>query len=182
MLTIDQTSYWRRYIPLHPPYPRLSSSNSLTNLVPLHFLNFVKTILIFIDVTTRGKYYPDTALATERDPPLYLHITATTYPALEKASRMVQELIDRDLGSLVDERRFRRTDERDEFGRRKWPEEKIPIGMESVRGFNVRAQIVGPSVHTSLSRDPFPCPRSLAIFYPPSFVHPISTPLAFLFC
>jgi homoaconitase len=59
---------------------------------------------------------------------------------------MVQEMIDRDLGSLVDERRFRRTDERDEFGRRKWPEEKIPIGMESVRGFNVRAQIVGPQV------------------------------------
>src|SRR5947207_11511263 len=42
--------------------------------------------------------------------------------------------------------RFRRTDERDEFGRRKWPEERVPIGMESVRGFNVRAQIVGPSV------------------------------------
>ena len=56
----------------------------------------------------------------------------------------MQDLIDRDLGSLVDERRFRRTDERDEFGRRKWPEEKIPIDMESVRGFNVRAQIVGP--------------------------------------
>ena len=59
---------------------------------------------------------------------------------------MVQDLIDRDLGSLVDERRFRRTDERDEFGRRKWPEERVPIDMESVRGFNVRAQIVGPSV------------------------------------
>src|SRR5271156_4736294 len=103
-------------------------------------------MLVCVDVTTRGKYYPDITLATERDPPLYLHITATTYPALEKASRMVQDLIDRELGSLVDERRFRRTDERDEFGRRKWPEEKVPIGMESVRGFNVRAQIVGPSV------------------------------------
>jgi len=103
-------------------------------------------MLVCVDVTTRGKYYPDTTLSTERDPPLYLHITATTYPALEKASRMVQELIDRDMGSLVDERRFRRTDERDEFGRRKWPEEKVPIGMESVRGFNVRAQIVGPGV------------------------------------
>ena len=59
---------------------------------------------------------------------------------------MIHELIDRELGSLVDERRFRRTDERDEFGRRKWPEVKVPIGMESVKGFNVRAQIVGPSV------------------------------------
>src|SRR5271169_6545015 len=63
-------------------------------------------MLVCVDVTTRGKYYPDTTLSTERDPPLYLHITATTYPALEKASRMVQELIDRDLGSLVDERRY----------------------------------------------------------------------------
>jgi hypothetical protein len=80
---------------------------------------------------------------------MYLHITAKAYPALERASRMVQDLIDRDLGSLVDERRFRRTDERDEFGRRKWPEEKIPIGMESVKGFNVRAQIVGPQVRNS---------------------------------
>jgi hypothetical protein len=113
---------------------------------------------MFVDITTRGKYYPDTALATERDPPLYLHITAQTYPALEKASRMVQELIDRDMGSLVDERRFRRTDERDEFGRRKWPEERIPINMESVRGFNVRAQIVGPQVPTP-SNPPIP-------FYP----------------
>jgi hypothetical protein len=103
-------------------------------------------------VTTRGKYYPDIALATERDPPLYLHITAKTFPALERAARMVQELIDRDLGSLVDERRFRRTDERDEFGRRKWPEERILIGMESVKGFNVRAQIVGPQVCPS--KDP----------------------------
>ena len=102
-------------------------------------------------MTTRGKYYPDTALATERDPPLYLHIAAQTYAALERASRMVQELIDRDLGSLVDERRFRRTDERDEQGRRKWPEERILIGMESVRGFNVRAQIVGPSVRPQFS-------------------------------
>ena len=102
-------------------------------------------IELTLDVTTRGKYYPDRTLATERDPPLYLHITATTYGALERAARTVQDLIDRDLGSLVDERRFRRTDERDEFGRRKWPEVKVPIGMESVRGFNVRAQVVGPS-------------------------------------
>ncbi|KAA8574332.1 hypothetical protein EYC84_005819 [Monilinia fructicola] len=33
--------------------------------------------------------------------------------------------------------------ERDEFGRRKWPEEKIPIDFEPVPGFNLRAQVVG---------------------------------------
>jgi len=73
-----------------------------------------------------------------------------------------------ELPNLVDERRFRRTREqqdpveRDEFGRvwypwnlryylhisltisqRKWPEEKIPIGLEPIPGFNLRAQVVG---------------------------------------
>lgn len=69
-----------------------------------------------------------------------------------------------ELPNLVDERRFRRREteqvERDEFGRvsshpyvyvpnltycsqRKWPEEKIPINLESLPGFNLRAQIVG---------------------------------------
>ena len=28
---------------------------------------------------------------------------------------------------------------------RKWPEEKLPIGVESLRNFNVRAKVVGPS-------------------------------------
>jgi hypothetical protein len=32
---------------------------------------------------------------------------------------------------------------RADFGQRKWPEEKIPIGLESVPGFNLRAQVVG---------------------------------------
>jgi hypothetical protein len=72
-----------------------------------------------------------------------------------------------ELPTLVDERRFRRREpeqfERDEFGRvrifrvpfigaplganltlqRKWPEERIPIDMEPVPGFNLRAQVVG---------------------------------------
>jgi hypothetical protein len=28
---------------------------------------------------------------------------------------------------------------------RKWPEEKLPIGLESIRNFNIRAKVVGPS-------------------------------------
>lgn len=68
-----------------------------------------------------------------------------------------------DLPNLVDERRFRRREpenfERDEFGRvrpvsilllvianilqRKWPEEKISVGLEPISGFNLRAQVVG---------------------------------------
>lgn len=54
-----------------------------------------------------------------------------------------------ELPNLVDERRFRRREpeqfERDELGRRKWPEEKIPVDLEPIQGFNLRAQVVGQS-------------------------------------
>lgn len=45
------------------------------------------------DVTTRGKYYPDKNLATESDPPLYLHVTATTKESLDKAVAQIEDLI-----------------------------------------------------------------------------------------
>ncbi|KAI9785718.1 MAG: hypothetical protein M1839_008735 [Geoglossum umbratile] len=99
------------------------------------------------DVTTRGAYYPDKSLATPANPPLYLHITSTTKEGLEKAVEKIEELMQQELPNLVDERRFRRREpdqiERDEFGRRKWPEERIPIDLEPIQGFNLRAQVVG---------------------------------------
>ena len=53
-----------------------------------------------------------------------------------------------ELPNLIDERRFRRREpepqvERDSLGRRKWPEERIPIDLEPIPGFNLRAQVVG---------------------------------------
>ncbi|RMZ85946.1 hypothetical protein DV737_g131, partial [Chaetothyriales sp. CBS 132003] len=99
------------------------------------------------DITTRGSYYPDKSLATATNPPLYLHVTSTSRSGLEKAIAKIEELMKQELPNLVDERRFRRRDqdtvERDEFGRRKWPEERIPLEMENVPGFNLRAQVVG---------------------------------------
>ncbi|KAJ4523963.1 hypothetical protein HRR83_002081 [Exophiala dermatitidis] len=99
------------------------------------------------DVTTRGSYYPDKSMATATNPPLYLHVTSTSKAGLEKAIEKIEELMKQELPNLVDERRFRRREpepfERDEFGRRKWPEEKIPIDMENIPGFNLRAQVVG---------------------------------------
>ncbi|KAK4033082.1 putative kh domain-protein [Parachaetomium inaequale] len=101
------------------------------------------------DVTTRGSYYPDKNMATPSNPPLYLHVTSTTKEGLDKAVAKIEEMMKQELPQLVDERRFRRRDqeqapvERDEFGRRKWPEEKIPIALEPVPGFNLRAQVVG---------------------------------------
>ncbi|KAI4162586.1 MAG: hypothetical protein LQ342_003817 [Letrouitia transgressa] len=99
------------------------------------------------DVTTRGNYYPDKSMATAANPPLYLHITSTSKDGLEKATAKIEELMKQELPNLVDERRFRRREpeqvERDEFGRRKWPEERIPIDLEPIPGFNLRAQVVG---------------------------------------
>ncbi|GAP83721.2 putative kh domain-containing protein [Rosellinia necatrix] len=99
------------------------------------------------DVTTRGEYYPDKSMATPAAPPLYLHVTSTSKAGLDAAVKKIEEMMKQELPNLVDERRFRRRDqeqvERDEFGRRKWPEAKIPISLEPVQGFNLRAQIVG---------------------------------------
>ncbi|KAL1629722.1 hypothetical protein SLS56_005377, partial [Neofusicoccum ribis] len=99
------------------------------------------------DVTTRGEYYPDKSLARPGAPPLYLHVTSTTKEGLEKAIAKIDELMKQELPNLVDERRFRRREpeqvERDEYGRRKWPEEKIPVDLEPIPGFNLRAQVVG---------------------------------------
>ncbi|KAI7319527.1 hypothetical protein KC315_g9711 [Hortaea werneckii] len=110
------------------------------------------------DVTTRGNYYPDKSLASAANPPLYLHITSQTKDGLEKAVVEINELMKQELPNLIDERRFRRRDEgqqqqqqqqqnppfeRDQFGRRKWPEERIPIDLEPIPGFNLRAQVVG---------------------------------------
>ncbi|KAL9576623.1 MAG: hypothetical protein Q9212_006947, partial [Teloschistes hypoglaucus] len=99
------------------------------------------------DVTTRGEYYPDKSMATAANPPLYLHITSTSKDGLDKAVVKIEEMMKQDLPNLVDERRFRRREpeqvERDEFGRRKWPEERIPIDLDPIPGFNLRAQVVG---------------------------------------
>lgn len=82
-----------------------------------------------------------------QNPPLYLHVTSTSKTGLEEAIAKIEEMMKQELPNLVDERRFRRRDqeqvERDEFGRRKWPEAKIPINLEPVPGFNLRAQVVG---------------------------------------
>ncbi|KAI0264694.1 hypothetical protein BC834DRAFT_924549 [Gloeopeniophorella convolvens] len=90
-------------------------------------------------VSTKGVWYPDRAKATEKDPPLYLHISANTKEVLQKAIDKVNELISIDMGSLVEDKGTGRRE------KRKWPEEKIFIGLESIRNFNVRAKVVGPT-------------------------------------
>ncbi|KII86018.1 hypothetical protein PLICRDRAFT_94175 [Plicaturopsis crispa FD-325 SS-3] len=90
-------------------------------------------------VGTKGVWYPDRLKATEKDPPLYLQITAPTQEVLQKGIDKVNELIAIDLGSLVEDKKDRMRE------KRKWPEEKLPVGLETIRNFNVRAKVVGPS-------------------------------------
>ncbi|PMB73306.1 Uncharacterized protein C30D11.14c [Beauveria bassiana] len=96
----------------------------------------------------RNRYMLMKAQTQQAEPPLYLHITARTKEVLEAAVAKVNELIEQELPQLVDERRFKRREreqpENDDTSRRnKWPEESIPVGLEPVPGFNLRAQIVG---------------------------------------
>ena len=81
-----------------------------------------------------------------QNPPLYLRVTSTSKEGLDAAVAIINETMKQDLPNLIDERRFRRREpevERDEYGRRKWPEEKIPVDLEPISGFNLRAQVVG---------------------------------------
>ena len=45
-------------------------------------------------MTTRGKYYPDKALATDGEPPLYLYVSATSQESLDKAIAQIDDLIE----------------------------------------------------------------------------------------
>lgn len=58
-------------------------------------------------MSTKGTWYPDRSKATDRDPPLYLHIAANTQEILQQAISKVNELIDMDLGSLVEDKKDR---------------------------------------------------------------------------
>ena len=55
-------------------------------------------------VTTKGTWIPDRTKATEKDPPLYLHISANSTEQLQKAVDKVNEFINMDMGSLVEDR------------------------------------------------------------------------------
>ncbi|KAG1747969.1 uncharacterized protein EDB91DRAFT_1235848 [Suillus paluster] len=89
-------------------------------------------------VSTKGVWYPDRSKATEKDPPLYLHLSASNKEMLQRAIDKVNDLISIDLGPLVEDKKDRLRE------KRKWPEEKLPVALETIRNFNVRAKVVGP--------------------------------------
>lgn len=99
-------------------------------------------------ITTKGTWYPDKSLATKEDPPLYLHISANSKEMLDAAISKVNDLINQDLPQLVEDRNQRRADYENQRPppreRKRWPEEKLPINLESVRNFHIRSKVVGP--------------------------------------
>lgn len=86
----------------------------------------------------------------------------------------MNELIAVDLGSLVEDKKDRLKEKVYlaflvfpamliiSLSQRKWPEEKLPVGLESIRNFNVRAKVVGPSVNV----DSFQSTFQTLIYYP----------------
>lgn len=105
-------------------------------------------------VTTKGVWLPDKSKAGPNEQPLYIHISAPSQTILDEAIKKVNEVISQELGPLVEDRsqwaknreRFGLKDGPDGRERRKWPEEKLPINLDSMRNFNVRAKVVGPGV------------------------------------
>ena len=141
-------SVFRAYRLLAAPFilqllTSIVTSRSKTRQAPVRssrtLLNSLDHLLIRSqDVTTRGEYYPDKAMATAavslpstvvllsatntaQSPPLYLRVTSTSKEGLEAAVKQINDLMDQELPDLVDQRRFRRREpeqfERDEFGR-----------------------------------------------------------------
>ncbi|KAG0210909.1 hypothetical protein BGX28_008746 [Mortierella sp. GBA30] len=100
------------------------------------------------DVTTRGRHYADRSLATEKDPPLYLHVTALTQDALDLAVKKINELIEeaQNPAPLPPQRESFYPPSRTGGGppRHLSFHARVAIGIESERMFNVRAKIVGP--------------------------------------
>lgn len=65
-------------------------------------------------VSTKGVWYPDRTKATERDPPLYLHLSASSREVLQKAIDRVNEYMSMDLGPLVEDKKDRLRDKVDQ--------------------------------------------------------------------
>lgn len=110
-------------------------------------------------IETKGVWVPDRSRMPPGEMPLYLHIVAKSQVILDAAVAKVNELIDQELGPLIEERtliaRARATGQPLPPGvgqRQKWPEEKLFIGLDPIRNFNIRAKVVGPGVSRASGR------------------------------
>ncbi|KAJ2389207.1 hypothetical protein H4S02_002484 [Coemansia sp. RSA 2611] len=108
------------------------------------------------EVTTRGRYYANPDEATPADPALHLHVEAATQEALDRAVAMIERMKTENAperSASVDEMshsfasthfsgdRYRGA--RSNSGALHQLQDKIFIEIESERGFNVRAKLIG---------------------------------------
>ncbi|KAH6587194.1 hypothetical protein BASA61_006383 [Batrachochytrium salamandrivorans] len=103
----------------------------LTNAATQHKL----TEETSVDVTTRGKFYPDRNRATLKDPPLHLHLIASSQESLDLAIHKVNLIIEQASITLVEPRIHHS---------RTFFHEKIYVDIEATPSMNLRAKIVGP--------------------------------------
>ncbi|KAJ2157713.1 hypothetical protein GGF46_004316 [Coemansia sp. RSA 552] len=109
-----------------------------------------------VEVTTRGRYYPRVEEATSEDPALHLHVEATTQEALDQAVAMIERMkLEGVPGQPTPSEegasghgsgpyggdRFRSG--RSGSGTPHRLQDKVFIDVESERGFNVRAKLIG---------------------------------------
>ncbi|KAJ2809022.1 hypothetical protein H4R20_000445 [Coemansia guatemalensis] len=109
-----------------------------------------------VQITTRGRYYPDPANATPADPELHLHVEATTQESLDRAVAMLERMKIEGVPErpMSDEPRAgsfsgpsntgdRHRGGRSGSGASSRFQDKIFLEVESERGFNVRAKLIG---------------------------------------
>ncbi|KAJ1921930.1 hypothetical protein H4219_000277 [Mycoemilia scoparia] len=101
-----------------------------------------------VDISIKGRYYEDRTQATDDDPALYLRIEATDQESLDRAVKMVEDILD---SQRSNKGHADRTDggnsesgySRPSYRSRQLYQETVHIGVESERGFNVRAKVIG---------------------------------------
>lgn len=86
-------------------------------------------------VVTKGKYYPDIHLATEKDPPMYLHIEAPSKKSMDDAVNQIDHIIDHPNLPVHD----------GSLGALMGPSGRVPIGILHADALNLKAKIMGPS-------------------------------------
>ncbi|PIA19364.1 hypothetical protein COEREDRAFT_5874 [Coemansia reversa NRRL 1564] len=109
-----------------------------------------------VQITTRGRYYLNSADATSADPELHLHVEATTPESLNKAVEMIERMKIEGLPGrpISDDTRSRSFHGASSIGNRHRGSRsgsdtssrlqyKIFVDVESERGFNVRAKLIG---------------------------------------
>jgi hypothetical protein len=89
-----------------------------------------------VKVETRGKYYPDRRLASERDPAIHLFLQAPSIDKLRQAVDLIRQELDKELGYYTGAHL-----------QNIWPETKIPIDIETGNvHFPLRLRLVGYNV------------------------------------